>query len=61
MKGAHLSTANEPTVDYGVVTDVEEVVADLEKQMKAAAGELDFEKAAHLRDEITRLRVESSV
>ena len=61
VKGAHLSTANEPTVDYGVVTDVEEVVADLEKQMKAAAGELDFEKAAHLRDEITRLRVESSV
>ena len=61
VKGAHLSTANEPTIDYGVVTDVEEVVADLEKQMKAAAGELDFEKAAHLRDEITRLRAESSV
>ncbi len=61
VKGAQLSTANEPTIDYGVVTDVEEVVADLEKQMKAAAGELDFEKAAHLRDEITRLRAESSV
>ena len=61
VKGAHLPTAKEPTVDYGVVTDVEELVGDLEKQMKAAAGELDFEKAAHLRDEITRLRAESSV
>ena len=61
VKGAHLPIVKEPAVDYGVVTDVEELVGDLETQMKAAAGELDFEKAAHLRDEITRLRAESSV
>jgi excinuclease ABC subunit B len=31
-------------------------IADLEKQMKAAAKELDFEKAASVRDEIRGLR-----
>jgi excinuclease ABC subunit B len=31
-------------------------IADLDKQMKAAARQLDFEKAASLRDEIRGLR-----
>ena len=61
VKGAEVPTVGEPVPDCGDVTDVEELVAELEKQMKSAASGLDFEKAAHLRDEINRLRAESSV
>jgi excinuclease ABC subunit B len=36
--------------------DVEARIADLQRQMRAAAANLEFEKAAALRDEIRKLR-----
>jgi len=42
--------------DYLTVSDLEELVAHLEKEMKAQARKQEFEKAAMLRDEIQRLK-----
>ena len=43
-------------VRYDGSGDLEEVVEELEEQMRKAAARLEFEKAAQLRDEITHLR-----
>ncbi|RMF13650.1 MAG: excinuclease ABC subunit UvrB, partial [Alphaproteobacteria bacterium] len=59
---AHVAEADYVTVDLGaddrthrIGDNLEAVIADLRKQMKKAAEDLEFEEAARLRDEIRRL------
>lgn len=56
VRGVSSETVAENAIEYGQSENVEELLSDLEKQMKLAAANLDFEKAAHLRDEIARIK-----
>ena len=58
---ASLREANEPRAAYQVRKDMPKdelarVIKDLEREMRGAAKELEFEKAALLRDEMTDLK-----
>ena len=53
--------AERPAVDYSAAASAEamqDMIAEMEKQMNEAAAALEFEKAANLRDEIGRLRAQ---
>jgi excinuclease ABC subunit B len=45
----------EPKIEYGNL-DSEELLERLEKEMHAAAANLEFERAATIRDEIKRIK-----
>jgi excinuclease ABC subunit B len=49
-------TVEEEIVEYNTVEELDQCIAGLEKQMKAAAANLAFEEAARLRDEIRDLK-----
>ena len=50
-----VSLAAEPEEEYGSIREIPKLVKKLRKEMLAAAGELEFEKAAGIRDRIRRL------
>ncbi len=47
--------AAEPQVPYGASEEIPDIIARLKREMKEAAKELEFEKAAELRDRIREL------
>jgi len=50
---AHIA---EPQADYSAITDKDELIKRLESEMKTAAANLEFERAAVLRDEINNIK-----
>jgi excinuclease ABC subunit B len=48
--------ARDGTETFRTQADLDQHIASLQEQMRAAAANLDFEKAAAIRDDIRRLR-----
>jgi excinuclease ABC subunit B len=57
MDYVQLDLAAESTEEYGKEESSEELIRRLETEMKAAAKELAFERAAELRNRIRALRL----
>ena len=51
-----VQTVSEPAAEFKTVDDLENVIQELESEMKAAVRELAFERAAELRDQIKELK-----
>jgi excinuclease ABC subunit B len=47
---------SEPSIEYRSSDELEQIIEEIEMEMKRAAKDLAFEKAAELRDEIKKLR-----
>ncbi|HUE95427.1 MAG TPA: excinuclease ABC subunit UvrB, partial [Longimicrobiaceae bacterium] len=58
MRDRPLAKVAEPKATYGDGRTAEEVVAELEREMRDAAARLDFERAALLRDQLRELKAE---
>jgi excinuclease ABC subunit B len=51
-----VSVVSEPVAEYESLDDLEKIIREFEEEMKSAAKELAFEKAATLRDQIKELQ-----